>query len=338
MDKRVAILSAVNTLLGLILLYILIAPQIRERRRVEGVVLYARSLGALPVWVAQEKGFFDSTGVQVTLDVSVRRAEEVDAVANGNAQFGAGTIWFSFVPATLRRPQAYRFFAFSESTQDRPITALFVRADRRGRPRFRSLKALEGKRIGYWNLTKDGDVLRNILEREGLDVRSFIFLPYSLKDMVRAMREGRVDAVVAYEPVRSLLMNTPGVALLEDGFMEKRVGSPFFVDLIYTSQINLTLSDKRRATVRIGQAIQKAIQYIRSHPAEARTIAWKYLFEEDTTLTPPDSFALPVFVSLEEINPAVLRTSVEQMRAVNLIFVDYPVDSLFPPVEIFRIR
>ena len=336
MNGRVKILYGVNTLLALVLLYILLAPQIRERGKVEGKILYARSLGALPVWVAQEKGYFDSTGVQVTVDVSVRRAEEVDAVANGNAQFGAGTIWLSFVPATLRRPLAYRFFAFTESSMDRPLTALMVATNRRGRPRYRSLRALQGKRIGYWRLTKDGDLLRTILEKEGLEVRSFIFLPFSLKDLARAFEEGKVDAAVVYEPVRSYLLATGKAAILEDGFLEKRVGSPFFVDLLYTSQLNLTLGEKRRATVRIGQALQKAIQYIRLHPDEARQIAWKYLFEGDTTLVPPDSFPLPAFVTLEEISPAQLRASVEQMKAMDLIFVDYPVDSLFPPAEIFR--
>lgn len=338
MDRRVVVLSVVNTILALILLYILVAPQLRERQRVGGIVLYAKSLGALPVWVAKEKGFFDSTGVKVTLEVAVRRAEEVDTVANAKAQFGAGTNWFSFVTATLRRPMAYRFFSFTQSSQNRPVTGLFVKADRRGRPQFRSLKALEGKRIGYWNLTKDGDVLRAILERENLDVRSLIFLAYSLPELARAIQEGKVDAVVAYEPVRSILMHTPGVALLEDGFIEKRVGSPFFLDLVYTSNLNLVLGEKRTATIRIGQALQKSIQYIRSHPAEAREIAWRYLFEGDTTLTPPDSFAMPVFVSLGEADPALLRTSIQQMRDLNLIFVDYPVDSLFPPVELFRVR
>lgn len=338
MNGRVKILYAVNTLLALVLLYILIAPQLRERGRVEGNILVARSLGALPVWVAQEKGFFDSAGVQVTVDMSVRRAEEVDAVANGNAQFGAGTIWLSFVPATLRRPLAYRFFAFTESTVDRPVTALMVATDRRGRPRFRSLKALEGKRIGYWRLTKDGDLLRTILEKEGLDVRSFVFLPFSLKDLARAFEEGKVDAAVVYEPVRSYLLATRKAAVLEDGFLEKRVGSPFFLDLVYTSQLNLTLGDKRRATIRMGQAINRAIQYIRQHPDEARTIAWNHLFEGDTTLTPPESFSLPAFVTLEEVSPAQLRASIDQMKALNLIFVDYPVDSLFPPAELFRAR
>jgi len=338
MNARVKILYAVNTLLAFVLLYILLAPQIRERGKVEGKILYVPSLGALPVWVAQEKGFFDSMGVHVTVEASAGRTEEVDAVANGNAQFGAGTLWMSFVPATLRRPLAYRFFAFTESSADRPVTALMVATDPRGRPRYSSLRDLQGKRIGYWSLTKDEDVLRAIFKKEGLEGRSFILRPYSLKELARAFDEGRVDAAVVYEPVRSYLLATGKAVILEDGFLEKRVGSPFFLDLVYTSELNLILGEKRRATVRIGQALQKAIQYIRQHPEEARQIAWKYLFDGDTTLTSPQAFSLPAFVTLEELSAVRLRASVQQMKAMELIFVNYPVDSLFPPAEIFRVQ
>ncbi|MCF6192123.1 MAG: ABC transporter substrate-binding protein [Candidatus Hydrothermae bacterium] len=323
------LLAVVNTVLFFILIFILIRPQIQARSQVSGKIAYALTPYALPIWVAADNGYFDSLKVDVALDLQIRRADEVELVANGASQFSGGTLFETFIPAIVRRAHVYRLFTVFQSTRTEPQTALIAR---RG---IRKPTDLKGKRVGYWDQTRDDELLRQFLEAEGIPPRSVSLIPLTFTEIAHALEKNRVDAVLAYEPWRTYYQQQKGVRVLEDGFLENRLHTPLLLGTLYTSMLNLQLN--RAATDRIGRALNMALSFIRSNPDSARNILVRHLLESDSTLTVPDSFPLPKFQTYRELEPSILKAFVQRLREVNLLLVEeFPTDSLIPPAELFR--
>ncbi|HTK12706.1 MAG TPA: ABC transporter substrate-binding protein [Xanthobacteraceae bacterium] len=119
----------------------------------------------LPIFVAQEKGFFDAAGVTIKLTTTPNSAYQAENLANGTFQI-AGTAFDNVVAyqegqgaVTLKSPPD--FFAFMGATQ---IELAFITA-----PDVKSYNDLKGKTLALDALsTGFAFVLYEMLKRNGL--------------------------------------------------------------------------------------------------------------------------------------------------------------------------
>lgn len=87
-----------------------------------------------------------------------------------------------------------------------------------GRPGIETIAHLRGRKVGYESTALGAFVLGRALELNGMVPKDVIPVSVSVDDHQRAFRAGEVDAVVTFEPVRSLLL-AEGAQLLWDSSM-----------------------------------------------------------------------------------------------------------------------
>ncbi len=319
------ILTVVNIILAGILIYILLQPKIQASKIVEAKIYYRNDVSAAPLFIAEANGYFDSLKVKVSVEEVGKVGEDVENVLKGLGQLASGTDWGVFLFKAKVRPSAYRIVTNATSTISVPYTALLAPP----KSRIRSLKDLIGKKVGFLRGTKDEELVRYILRSSGINDSMVNFTPLMASEMRNIFNPESamvaVDAVVAVEPYRSMLIKS-GARIVEDGFIEKHTVTPFPVGLSYTSITNLEL--QKNATRRVIQAMNMAIDFLRKHPDSATVIVKNRLnVPEDINLM------LPTFEKYSEVDAAQVDRYVEVLKNANVLFVDVPVDSMILSAE-----
>jgi len=69
------------------------------------------------------------------------------------------------------------------------------------KPGIETVEDLAGKRVGLESSALGPRVLKSALRSRDMDPAQLELVPIDMADQVRAFREGRVDAVVTYEPI-----------------------------------------------------------------------------------------------------------------------------------------
>ncbi len=76
------------------------------------------------------------------------------------------------------------------------------------RPEFESVAALRGRRVGVEHTAVGAFMFTRALEKAGMAADEVEIVPVPLDEHEDAFRQGRVDAIVTFEPVRSRLLAT----------------------------------------------------------------------------------------------------------------------------------
>lgn len=87
------------------------------------------------------------------------------------------------------------------------------------RPSVKSIKELKGKAVGAETGALGAYVLARALEAGGLVPADIKIVPLSIDEQERAFNEGRVDAVVTFEPVRSRILRSGASVLFDSSKM-----------------------------------------------------------------------------------------------------------------------
>ncbi len=318
------ILTVINLILIGLLVYILIYPQMQARKTVEATVVYQLDVGALPLFVAEKYGFFDSTNVKVETKEALFGIEGIEDVAKGKAQVLVGINWLNALFKMAARPEAYRVLYSASYGADHPYTALLTLRKKR----IRKLKQLQLKKVGFLRGSRMDFFLKTFLKKEGVDPDKISFVGLLPSEMDSALEKNLVDALLAPEPYRSLLLDRKGIRILEDGFLLKRIVSPLPISLGVTSIVNLNLNKAK--VQRVYQALEMALRFIRDYPDSAAQI-FRQRFEL------PDSAVvnLPRFSTYQELEPARLQKVVEACKEAQILLVDIdPSQLILQPSEI----
>ncbi len=315
------ILGIIDTILAVILVYILIYPKIQASKVVNATVLYEEGLGSLPLYVAEDQGYFDSVRVNVNLQKVMHPGEEIDKLLKGSAHVAVGMNWIDFVYKSALRPQAMKVLYSMESTIESPYTALFYVKKRR---RVYIPKKINYKRffrrhrirvIGCLKRAKEERLMKYMLKQLGVDTRDLEFTEIDPANLDSVIAKKSVDLIVAYEPYRSYLMKMPSkVVLIDDAFFEKNIFSPYPDALGLTSVVNLKLSKK--SVVRVKEALDMAINYIRKNPDDAMKIL-------DRNLKLPDDlvFELPKIEKYDEIEFIIYKKFIDYLKNAEIILI-----------------
>lgn len=169
-----------------------------EKARLILAVDEVSSLVHLPVLLAQQLGYFKAEGLLVDI---VEQPVNVFA-ANASAGMVAWSVPFSQTLQNSSREDAWRSVVQIGRT---PQLALGV--SKKTLPGFKSLKDLEGHRIGVMELdTFAHRCMDFMLLQAGVSHQRVSFIPLGNSlNAVQAMRTGLVDAVVATDPLMTVL-------------------------------------------------------------------------------------------------------------------------------------
>ncbi len=318
------ILTLINLILLGVLVYILVYPQMKARQVVEATVVYQDTPGALPLFVAEQLGLFDSLKVKVTSEEALIGPETVDDIGKGRYQMLYGIDWANALFRIAVRPEAYRVAYSVAYSQSNPYASLVTLR----KSKIRSLKDLLLKRIGYPKGTRYNLILKHYLKQEGLDPEKVSFIGLLPSEMTTALDRNLADALLVVEPYRSLVVHREDVRVLEDAVFSRRIVSPLPVFVGLTSIVNLNLS--KAQVQRVYQATEQAIRFIREYPDSAAQILRHHF-----NLPADAPVNLPQFETYQELDPTRIRAIIAHLKETEVLLVDLnPNDFLMTPSDL----
>ena len=159
----------------------------------------------IPVYVAEKQGYFKQEGLTVATTVFPGGAAAQPALFAGKIDI----LHTNLVSLLLAKAQGFDLVQISSNSvaQAQPPDAgqLVVKAD----SAIRSAKDLEGKRVAVNNLNNIiWLAVRSLIEKQGADPRKAVFQEVPFPQMLDALLNDRVDAIVSVEPFSTIAAGT----------------------------------------------------------------------------------------------------------------------------------
>ncbi|MCL6547665.1 MAG: ABC transporter substrate-binding protein [Alicyclobacillus sp.] len=227
--------------------------------------------GFAPLYVAEEKGFFDKEGVHVNLEKMEAVADRRSAMAANRIQGFTTTVDSHVVTAATGIPVT-QVLALDDSYGGDGIVA---------KKNIKSLKDLRGKTVA---VQTDGGAsyffFLYLLQKAGIDPKSIKFQSMTAGDAGAAFVAGKVDAAVTWEPWLSRAEHTSfGHVLI------KSTATPGVITDTLGLRTDFVKAhpDKVKAIVR---GWFDALKYIKTHKADAYAIMAKNMGQSVADFTP----------------------------------------------------
>jgi len=221
-------------------------------------IAVSRSPVSLPLYVAQQRGFFAEEHLDVTVIDCIGGTRCLRQLLDDKADLATT----SEMPVVLR--------AFGDA--DAAIIATMAHANdnlkliaRKASGVTRS-EQLDGRKVGVIAGTAAQYLLETHLLNVGVDPYRVTMVPLQAEETVPALQSGRIDAIAVWEPYGyAALHGADAVGLrlpLSGGYIES-------YDLVGRRS---RLAQQDAELVRLLRAIDRAEQFIAAHPAEAQAI------------------------------------------------------------------
>lgn len=172
-------------------------------------------------YIAKEHGYFQETGLDVTIKEYAHPINVVEDVLSGKANYGVGRS-----SLLIERAQGKPVVALGAIYQSSPSILLSTN------PAVKSLKDLRGKKVMITDDTAQSAAITSMLLSNGLNKDDFIQQEHSFN--YRDLIEGNTDAMASY------LSNEPFLLALNKipykFFDPKDYGYDFYGDIIFTSE------------------------------------------------------------------------------------------------------
>jgi ABC-type nitrate/sulfonate/bicarbonate transport system substrate-binding protein len=230
------------------------------------------NFGHLPMFVGVEKGFFKKHGVDVRLKVVNTGTDMVNAMQKREVQIGDMSVT-TFLKAR-HGGDPFRVIGIiqndaTRSNADEPL-AIVARKDSGIRPG--NIEDLKGKRVGVAQAQTSDEYLKMVLTKRGMkydDVTIVnIMAPPALAP---ALKEGKVDAVVSWEPFNTVVLDQ-----VPESYTVIRGGGYLSYIMVATAH-EPTLQSSPEVIRNFVAGLAEASQYTRQHRDEAVAIFVKWV-------------------------------------------------------------
>lgn len=172
-----------------------------------------------PVYIAEQEGYFDDEGLDVTVEVMSNAASIVPSVLNGQLTFGTAATPPFLIAVDKGIPiTAVANSANTASGAENDNAAVVVKKN----SPITSVTDLEGKTVAVNALSSLPHVAAvSLIMDKGGDPNKVKFVAMPFPDMQGALEQGHVDAIMSFEPFLTQVLGTGTV---------KRI-SPLYTDV-----------------------------------------------------------------------------------------------------------
>lgn len=239
----------------------------------------ASNIGGMIVFVAVDKGFFAKHGLDAKVVVRNSGAQLTKSLRAGEIDFAPAA--FTNLPAALERGLnlrgvvGYLGSSYTKSTHDNNVGIAA-----RGDSGIKTISDLKGKKVGATFGSTGELYLREAIKKAGMSYTDINRVNVRPPSMVSILDTGGVDAVVAWEPsVTRILDKVKGSVLVQRGgdyvcFCAVMHGSP---DRVYKD---------KAVTQKFVDAMSEAAAYLRDpkNSDDVSTIGSRYVRGMDASL------------------------------------------------------
>ncbi|MEV6302837.1 ABC transporter substrate-binding protein [Actinoplanes sp. NPDC051861] len=222
-----------------------------------------------PIYLGQQKGFFKSRNIELTMEAGQGGAAIVPGVVSGQFQFGFSNFTSLMIAQTKNVPiKAVAAGVASTGEQGKDFGAVVVKAD----SPIKTAADLVGKKVSVNTLKNIGDtVTRESVRKAGGDGSNVNFVEMPFPNMQAALEKGDVDASWVVEPQLSAIKAAGGREVAST-FVD---AAPNLTVAAYFASEKL-IADDPDLVKRFTEAINESLTYADAHPEEVRTALSTY--------------------------------------------------------------
>ncbi len=267
---------------------------------------YLPITASLPLYVAQENGYFSEQGVQIETVQMQSSNQLVDALVRGDIDV---VVESSAVPALIAETidsGKIKIFSASDITPETPFDSLVIKKD----SSLSSLKDLEGKKIGVFPGSTATNLLKKYLSDNGVDISKIEFIQVIPTNQLLALYEGSIDVLHAYEPTTAIALQSGNAKKLYGSIYAEQLNhNPQGVALISTKFI----SENSRLAKKTIFAFNKASDFISKNDAQTREIVVKYVKVDKSVA---DNVVFLYMSRSDKINKDALQAYADMLNAI----------------------
>ena len=242
-------------------------------------VVIANNFGHLPMFVGAEKGFFKKHGVDASFRVVDTGTDMVNALHNGEAQVGDMSTTTYLKAVHAGNPFQVIGLIMNDATDDHCDTPLAI-VTRKGRGiDVGKIGDVRGKTIGLARGQTSDEYFKMVLRRAGVKYEDVtIENIWSQFGLAPALKEGKVDAIVTWEPyVTQALTQVP------DSYLVIRGGQHMSYVMVAVAH-GPTVESKPAVIKSIAAGLAQSSHFTRNNRGEAVEIFAKWVPGTDVAI------------------------------------------------------
>jgi ABC-type nitrate/sulfonate/bicarbonate transport system substrate-binding protein len=235
-------------------------------------VVIANNFGHLPMFIGAEKGFFKEHGVDASFRVVDTGTDMVNALHNGEAQVGDMSTTTYLKAVHAGNPFLVIGLIMNDATKDNCDTPLAI-VTKKGRGiEAGKLGDLKGKKIGLARGQTSDEYFKMVLRRAKMKYEELtIENIWSQFGLAPALAEGKVDAIVSWEP-----FVTQALTQVPDSFLVIRGGQHMSYVMVAVAH-GPTVETKPGVIKSIAAGLAQSSYFTRKNPDEAVEIFAKWV-------------------------------------------------------------
>jgi ABC-type nitrate/sulfonate/bicarbonate transport system substrate-binding protein len=235
-------------------------------------VVIANNFGHLPMFIGAEKGFFKEHGVDASFRVVDTGTDMVNALHNGEAQVGDMSTTTYLKAVHAGNPFLVIGLIMNDATKDNCDTPLAI-VTKKGRGiEAGNLSDLKGKKIGLARGQTSDEYFKMVLRRAKMKYEELtIENIWSQFGLAPALAEGKVDAIVSWEP-----FVTQALTQVPDSFLVIRGGQHMSYVMVAVAH-GPTVETKPAVIKSIAAGLAQSSYFTRKNPDEAVEIFAKWV-------------------------------------------------------------
>jgi NitT/TauT family transport system substrate-binding protein len=286
------------------------APKTSEKTSIRFAVLPI--LDSLPMYVAQQEGFFDRYGLDVEL-VPVSSGPERDQLVAANQIDGMINEVLTTILNNRSKKNVVIVRFARAATADTPLFSI-VASSQSG---ITKVEELKGQKIGISEGTVIAYLTDRMLQKEGFTQQDIVTVAVpKIPDRVTLIGNGELPAGTMPEPVSSLLALQGATVVLADNKYPEYSHSAIAFR-------NAFLESNPEAVKNFLAAIEEAVTEINADPAK-----WEATLIENSILPPPlqGKFEVPRFVTAGVPSQTQYNDVLAWAKEKNLLTENVPYD------------
>lgn len=225
--------------------------------------------GVTPIYAAQELGYFEEEGLEVSLETSSGGAASLPLLSQGDLQITNAPP----VSVIVGRAQGFDFTILPPSLDGEASspgqTAVLAKKD----SGISSLADLAGKRVAV-NTINSVNWLYNraLLSSAGVDLETVTYVELPFPSMIDALNGGSVDAIDVPQPFFHIAEQTGGTETLGYTFSDVQPSVP----ITAYSATDEWIAENPNTLAAFSRAMTKAVEYMRENETEAKSLIAEY--------------------------------------------------------------
>ena len=242
-------------------------------------VVIGNNFGHLPMFIGAEKGYFAKHGVDAKMLVVDTGTDMVNAMHDGRAQIGDMSTTTYLKAVHAGEPFLVIGLIMNDATRDNADEPLAI-VTKKGRGiEVGDLAGLKGKKIGLAIGQTSDEYFKMVLRRAKMKYSELtIENIWSQFGLAPALAEGKVDAVVSWEPyVTQVLTQVP------DSYLVIRGGQHMSYVMVATAH-GPTVESKPALVKAVAAGLAQSSHFTRNNPDEAVEIFAKWVPGTDVAI------------------------------------------------------